>query len=151
MGKETQQGAEAPVERSPEMDELERLRLENEALLSEKTRLKEALETTVKTGKVSIPIGGVYMTTLETPEGVMVSRAYRFKNGRIRVALSDGSQVGSEALIDLANGKSLAEETYTVYPALKGITPERARNEMDRLIAISSNVLEEIREPEKAE
>lgn len=149
MAEESQQGAGET--RSKKIDELERLRLENEALKMEKDRLREAMDNTLKTGKVSIPVSGVYMTTLEAPEGGSRTAAYRFKNGRVRVALSDGVQVGSEALIDLANGKSLPEETYTVYPALKGITPERAKSELDRLIGMTSNVLEEITSPEKAE
>lgn len=116
---------EEQQEKTPEQlqAELEAAQAEIAALATETAALREKVTKNDNTGKV---IRGFVEVELEAPEGGVQKKKLRYKPGRVKTRLQDGQIVDSQALIDLANGKTLSAETIKANPALQKITPAQA-------------------------
>lgn len=125
--------------------EIERLKAENAALLAEKEALKTSIEQAKESGFVSKPIEGTFTVQLETPQGKKVKKTFRFKPGRIRTPLKDGIQVGTEALIRIANGGKATEAELAKYRGLHGLTKGVALARLQKLAQLEATFLEEVK------
>lgn len=119
-------------------DEIAALRAENAAL-------KDSLENAAATGQVAMPVAGTFSYEVEDTAGKKKVRKYRFRNGRVRVALDTGEQVPSEVFLRVANGGKPSEKEISSIPLLRGLTTELCRKRMIKLIEMGANIIEEVK------
>lgn len=113
-------------------------------LEAELAKAQAALEKAQTTGVVSKPVAGKFTVELETPEGKMVKKTYRFKNGRTKTPLADGRKVSSAALIKIANGKKATAKEIEAFPALEEVTQEVAKKRLAYYAQIGASMIEEV-------
>lgn len=110
------------------------------ALEEENEAMKNSLESAKATGIVSPPVPGVFTCQLEQ-NGKSVTKKFKFRDGCLRVPLSNGLQVSSELLIKLANGGELTEEDLVASPHLNGVTKGNAIERLTHLVSIGASYL----------
>jgi hypothetical protein len=122
---------EEQQEKTPEQlqAELEAAQAEIAALATETAALRQKVTPNDNTGKV---IRGFVEVDLETPDGSVQKKKLRYKPGQVRTRLEDGQVVDSQALMDLANGKTLSAEVLKANPSLQKITPLQAVNRFQK-------------------
>ncbi len=125
--------------------EHDELRADFADLTEEKAGLEQTLNSAEKTGKVSPAVPGKVKISLEDVSGKQVIKEVKFRQGRARVRLASGEAVSSAALVKLANGRKLKEETLLKHPGLNGMSKQDALDRITELFAIGSSVLEEVK------
>lgn len=125
--------------------EVQRLGAQIAELSKQLAETEAALQDAAMKGqKVSIPVPGEYTYVGEDADGKEVKTKFRFKPGRIRVPLADGTQVNSAALLRIANGGAPTEEEVAMFPALAGVTDQAAKDRMNWLIEKGAATLEKV-------
>lgn len=117
----------------------------NKELEERVKELEASLEAAKASGaKVAVPIPGKFTVELETPEGKKVKRTIRFKAGRVMCALRSGTKVPSAALMAIANGKKIDEETYEKHAVLRSIDKDAAQEHLTWLASIQAGNIEDV-------
>lgn len=113
------------------------------ALEQENIRLRGILEQAQQGEPIILPVDGTFIVERETPTGEIVKQEWGFKPGRIRVALAEGAQVSSSALIRIANGGQATEQERARFLPLRTITQEEAQQRLEYLVHLGASFLEQ--------
>lgn len=105
---------------------------------------EKAVDKAAKTGVISPIVKGTFTVTGTDANGKPAQGKFKFKNGRIRTPLpSNGMEVPSAALIQLANGTAMDKiEGIDNYPWFRELTKEDAQAVLDRLVNINASTIE---------
>lgn len=120
------------------------------AARAELAETQAALTAAKETKIVSPPVPGKFVVECPSPEGELVKKTFKFKNGRISTPIKFGDDIGhtvpSAMLIALANGakreKIKGIEDIT---AMANMDQDGAQLELEYLVEINASTIEEVK------